>query len=140
MVVKIRYALVAVTAVFDSRASENKDPPPPHPQLAFNRDDDGNVHCGKSKKKKPRSHHAQKIPKNVFFFFFVKHIHVDLTQVTVQVLDDVRVLLPVQHRHGQRVVLPGADAGVSRVDGHRQQVCHKVKGKGDADHLCGFKC
>lgn len=55
-----------------------------------------------------------------------EYVHLDVAQVAVQVLDDVRLLGAVEERQRAGVALLGPHTGVRRVYGHRSHVAEKV--------------
>lgn len=57
------------------------------------------------------------------------YLHLDIAQVTVQVLDDVQLLRSVKERHWTGIALFGPDAGICRVYSYGNDVGEKVHNK-----------
>lgn len=64
------------------------------------------------------------------------YLHLDITQVTVQVLDDVQLLRPVKERHWTGIALFGPDTGICRVYSYGSNVAEKVHNKCYRRQLC----
>lgn len=63
------------------------------------------------------------------------YLHLDITQVTVQVLDDVRLLGSVKERHWTGIAVFGPDTGICRVYSYGSNVGEKVHNKCDRCQL-----
>lgn len=56
----------------------------------------------------------------------VLYIHINVTQVAVLIVYDMRLLLPVEHGHRDGVILLRTHGIVGRVRGHRRQMSQQV--------------
>lgn len=57
---------------------------------------------------------------------FLLYIHINVTQVAVQIVYDTRLLLPVEHGHRDGVILLRTNSIVGWVHGHRCQMSQQV--------------
>lgn len=67
----------------------------------------------------------------------VLYIHIDITQVAVLIVYNVWLLLSVEHRHGDGVILLYTHSIVGRVRGHCRQMSQQVQDEGCTYHLVG---
>lgn len=57
------------------------------------------------------------------------YIHPDITQITAQVLDNMRLLRPVKNRQWTGIALFGPHTGIRRVDSHSSNMGNKMHNK-----------